>query len=210
MSRTTSVVRLVSGVAVGALVVGVVGLGLQLPSPATDDVLSAGAVVDVPPSPTRLVCPGPLVLPEQRESDADFDPVPVDPLTSLVAVATSSGGGAVLDLAGAVTVARLTEGVDTSLVREAGGAAVVEAEPTDEPAVVGAASSALVTAGDLRGLARRRARRRRPMRGSSAAPPSSVPPRCSCCRTPARRRPWCTSTSSGPRARSTSTPSSTS
>ncbi len=153
MSRTTSVVRLVSGVAVGALVVGVVGLGLQLPSPATDDVLSAGAVVDVPPSPTRLVCPGPLVLPEQRESDADFDPVPVDPLTSLVAVATSSGGGAVLDLAGAVTVARLTEGVDTSLVREAGGAAVVEAEPTDEPAVVGAASSALVTAGDLRGLA---------------------------------------------------------
>ncbi|CAM5781361.1 DUF5719 family protein [Cellulomonas persica] len=153
MSAATSVVRLVSGAAVAALVVAAVGWGLQQPSPATGETVSEGSVVDVPPSPTRLVCAGPLVLPEERESDAAFDPVPVDPLTSLVAVATSSGGGALVDLPGAETLANLTEGVDASVVREAPGPVVVEAQPTDLPAALAAASSALVTAGDLRGLA---------------------------------------------------------
>ena len=153
MSAVARTIRLVSGVAVVALVAGAVGLGARWSSPATGEVLSSGAVVQVPPSPTRLVCPGPLVLPERRESDAAFDPVPVDPLTSLVAAATSVGGGRLADLTGAQTLAPLGEGVDAAVVRDAPGPVVVEAEPTDVPAAVGAASSALVTAGDLRGLA---------------------------------------------------------
>lgn len=153
MSATTSVIRLVSGAAVAAVVAGVVGLGLQQPSPATGEQVTAGSVVDVPPSPTRLVCPGPLVLPEQRDGDDAFDPVPVDPLTSLVTVATSSGGGVLTDLPGALTVSRLNDGVDARVVREEPGPVVVEAQPTDDPAALAAASSSLVTAGDLRGLA---------------------------------------------------------
>lgn len=146
-------VRVVSGVAVAALVAGVAVLGARLPSPATDEVTVPGALVDVPFSPTRLVCAAPLVLPQERDADDAFDPVPVAPLTSLVAAVTSSGGGTVTDLAGGVVVERLGAGATATTRRWVTDALVVQAEPTDDPATVAAATSSYVTAGDLRGLA---------------------------------------------------------
>ncbi|ASR55028.1 DUF5719 family protein [Cellulomonas sp. PSBB021] len=154
-ARVTAVtaVRLVSGAAVAALVAGVAVLGSGLPSPATDEVTVPGALVDVPFSPTRLVCAGPLVLPQERDAGDAFDPVPVTPLTSLVAVATSSGGGAVTDLGGGVVAERFGAGASSTTSRWVTEPLVVQAEPTDDPASVAAATSAYVTAGDLRGLA---------------------------------------------------------
>jgi len=152
MSVRVAALRLGSGAAVVGLTAGVVALGLGLPTPASDEPVGSGSLVDVPFSPARLVCPGPLVLPEARGADDAFDPVPVTPLTSLVAVATSSGGASVSDLAGVVSE-RMAPGAASTTSRWVTDALVVQAQPTDDPASVAAATSAYVTAGDLRGLA---------------------------------------------------------
>jgi len=154
MSAVRRTVRIVSGVGVLALVGGVVVLGRSDVLPARAHVVSAGTVVDVPPSPTRLVCAGPLVLPDDSQSSDDaFDPVPVDPLESLSVVATTSGGGAVTSLDGGDVLARISSGPARLVQRDAGRPTRVVADPSDVPAQVAGAGSSLVTAGDLRGLA---------------------------------------------------------
>ncbi|MCR6690510.1 DUF5719 family protein [Cellulomonas sp.] len=152
MSGRDRAVRIASGVLVLGVAAGAVAAGTRLPSSATGERVDAGVVVDVPPSPARLVCPGPLVLPEGGAGDDQFDPVPVPPVTSLVVAAPSSDGGAVTAFDGS-TVAPLAAGQDATTLDRVRRPLVVQADPTDVPAQVAAAASALVTRGDLRGLA---------------------------------------------------------
>ncbi|MBT0994626.1 hypothetical protein KIN34_10035 [Cellulomonas sp. DKR-3] len=147
--------RAASGVAVLALAAAVVvgSTGTTPPDAAASDVPGGGTLVQVPPSPTRLVCPGPLVLPEDDGGDDDFDPVPVDPVTSVVVAATSSGGAEVTTLDGTDEQATLGTGTDAATVAPADDPLVVLARPTDERAAVAAAGGSVVSRGDLRGLA---------------------------------------------------------
>jgi hypothetical protein len=153
--NVTRITRIVSGAAVVVLAAAVVvgGTRTTTAGSAAPEVPGGGTVVQVPPSPTRLVCPGPLVLPEDAGSDDDFDPVPVDPLTSVVVAATSSGGASVTTLDGSDEQATLDAGTDSVTVAPATGPLVVIAEPTQERAAVAAAGGSLVSRGDLRGLA---------------------------------------------------------
>ncbi len=111
--------------------------------------------VPVPPAATTLVCPGPLILPDDTgRGDSAFDPTPVDPISSVTAVtADPSGAGTVSPLDRSTTWAELKAGGDAVAVPNVGSASIVRAEPTDVPARVAAVASGLVTAGDLRGLA---------------------------------------------------------
>lgn len=153
--------RAASGIAVVAAVAGVVAIG-QWP---VQGIAAAPTVppddVAVPPSATTLVCAGPLILPDDTgRGDAEFDPTPVDPITSVTAVTSVPAGSGGDDVA-AGTVTTL-DGAQAGTL-EAGGAGAtlaqpgvplaVHAQPGTEPARVGAVSSGLVTAGDLRGLA---------------------------------------------------------
>ncbi|MGY4643099.1 DUF5719 family protein [Cellulomonas sp. URHB0016] len=153
--------RAVSGIAVLGAVAGVVALG-QWPLSGT---AAAPTVppeqVAVPPSATTLVCPGPLILPDDTgRGDAAFDPTPVDPVTSLTAVTSVAAGaqgeavaaGAVTTLDGSRTSATLPPGGAGTTVSPVAGPLVVHAQPGTEPARVGAVAGGLVTAGDLRGL----------------------------------------------------------
>lgn len=158
-------VRFASGVAVLAVVGAVVLAGVERESgaAATPEALdgAAGRQVAVAPSATTLVCVGPLILPEDTSGgDAEFDPVPVDPVTTVSVLAARTDGVG----AGPVAATSLDGGTlpgSTSSLPAGGGAfvvsrpttaSVVRAEPTEEPARAAATSSTLVTAGDLRGL----------------------------------------------------------
>ncbi|GIG20161.1 hypothetical protein Cch01nite_08850 [Cellulomonas chitinilytica] len=150
-----------SGIAVLGAVAGVVALG-QWPVQGNAAAQAVPpAEVAVPPSATTLVCAGPLILPDDTgRGDAEFDPTPVDPVTSVTAVTSVPAGGGDGVAAGTVTT---LDGVPTGATLEAGGSGTsvspagaplaVYAQPGTEPARVGAVSSGLVTAGDLRGLA---------------------------------------------------------
>lgn len=153
--RNLRAMRIASGCAVLVLAAAVVVGGTRT-APAGSvppEVPGGGALVPVPPSPTRLVCPGPLVLPEDRAGDDAFDPVPVDPVSSVVVAATSSAGTSVTTLDGSDERATLDAGTDAATVAPVRDPLVVLAEPTDERAVVAAAGAAVVSRGDLRGLA---------------------------------------------------------
>ncbi|WP_246119451.1 DUF5719 family protein, partial [Cellulomonas massiliensis] len=145
--------RVLTGLLVLALAAAVVVGVLRLPAPSAAEGLGVSDVT-VPPSPATLVCPGPLRLPDDRgRGDAAFDPVPVDPVTTVVAVGAESGGGTVRPLGGGDVAGTLPDGSGAALVRGVGTPLVVDADPTEQvPPRVAAATGVLVTAGDLRGL----------------------------------------------------------
>ncbi|WP_456846533.1 DUF5719 family protein [Cellulomonas sp. P5_C6] len=148
--------RAVSGLAVLGLAAVVVVAGARLPGATATDV--PPALVSVPPSASTLVCPGPLIQPDDTgRGDSAFDPTPVDPVTTVTAVTSvpdsdGSAAGTVGPLDRSSTTATLTAGGDSAVVAGVTGPQIVRAEPGAAPARVAAATGGLVTAGDLRGL----------------------------------------------------------
>ena len=147
--RTGRAARLLSGVLVLGLTGGVVGLAVAAPRDETGPV--PAATVDVAPTATTLVCPGPLQLPDDSLSgDSAFDRVPVAPVERVTGFDTETSAAASLTVLGADPVA-LTDGAGS--VASPGAATVLRAEPVaGEPARVAGATSSVVTDGDLRGL----------------------------------------------------------
>lgn len=147
--RTGRVARLLSGALVLALTGGVVALALAAPPSEAGPV--PAATVDVAPTATTLVCPGPLQLPDDALSgDSAFDRVPVAPVERVTAFDTVASATASLTVLGADPVA-LADGAGT--VTSPAAATVLRAEPAgDDPARVAGATSSVVTDGDLRGL----------------------------------------------------------
>ena len=145
--------RAATGLVALGLTVVVVAAGTRLPDAA--DASVPATRVPVPPSATTLVCPGPLILPDDTgRGDGAFDPTPVDPISTVTAVTASpSGPGTVGPLDRSTSWASLKAGGAVVQVRSVAGPSIVRAEPTDVPARVAAVGSGLVTAGDLRGLA---------------------------------------------------------
>ncbi|QHT56311.1 hypothetical protein GXP71_09630 [Cellulomonas sp. H30R-01] len=145
-------VRAGSGLAVAGVVAAVVVAGGVVPGTAVDGL--GPSSVPVPPAATTLVCAGPLLLPDDvGRGDSAFDPTPVDPVSSVSVASSTRGAGTVTTLDGAQTLARLDPGDEAVTVGQVPAPLVVRAEPGDTaPARVGAVSSGLVTAGDLRGL----------------------------------------------------------
>ncbi|WP_028046859.1 DUF5719 family protein [Cellulomonas sp. URHE0023] len=145
--------RAATGLVVLGLTVAVVAAGTRLPD--GDDPAVPATRVPVKPSATTLVCPGPLILPDDTgRGDGAFDPTPVDPISTVTAVTSSpSGPGAVLPLDRSTTWATLAADGDAVQLPTVGVPSIVRADPTDVPARVAAVGSGLVTAGDLRGLA---------------------------------------------------------
>jgi hypothetical protein len=143
--------------ATGAMVLGLVAvvvlIGQRLP------VADARAVPDpqvsVPPSATTLVCPGSVQLPGVTGStDSQFDPVPVAPVSRVdaVTIAPDAGAAAVRGLDGAAPV-EVPAGGGSVGAAGLGPAVVVRAEAgRSAPTAVAAASTTVVSAGDLRGL----------------------------------------------------------
>ncbi|WP_454049406.1 DUF5719 family protein [Cellulomonas sp. Marseille-Q8402] len=143
------VARLLSGGLVLALAGGVVALGVLAPESQADPL--PAATVDVAPTATTLVCPGPLQLPDDTLSgDSAFDRVPVAPAETVSAFDTVLSGTAALTVLGGGPTA-LDDG--TGLVRSPTAPTILRADPVDgEPARVAGVTSSLVTDGDLRGL----------------------------------------------------------
>lgn len=149
--------RVTTGLGVLVLATAAVGAG----RPATPDPELPPTTVTVPPSASTLVCPGPVIPPDDSGAgDSAFDPTPVAPVVGAGAVTTAGGSGTTatgtLTLLGADAPAARLEGTDAAATWLAGPAAavVVRADPTgDEAPNVGAVASSVVTAGDLRGLA---------------------------------------------------------
>ncbi|GEL95152.1 DUF5719 family protein [Cellulomonas composti] len=153
MSARTRAVRIVSGIGVVALLGAVVVGAGRLPT-VEESAAAPGTAVTVPPAPALLVCPGPLVLPEDRGGDDAFDPTPVDPVTGVQVVAADSGGGTVTTIDGSDTLGALQGGTQARTFDDVTDPLLVRADPSDDgPALVAAAGGGLVTAGDLRGLA---------------------------------------------------------
>ena len=153
-----------SAVVVLALAGGVVALDRRDPVGPTRPALVTP--VQVAAAPVSLVCPGPVRLPKSS-GDAGFDPAPVGAITSVQAATTGAGTsgagsgtaapGVLTDLAGAVTLARITPTtVDaaTTALSAPTAPVLLTADPVNghAPRVAGTSTS-LVTAGDLRGLA---------------------------------------------------------
>ncbi|WP_217616004.1 DUF5719 family protein [Cellulomonas sp. GbtcB1] len=147
--RTGRAARLLSGALVLGLTGGVVAIAVA--APPTEARPVPAATVDVAPTATTLVCPGPLQLPDDTLSgDSAFDRVPVAPVERVTAFDTVTSATASLTVLGADPVA-LTGG--TGSVASPDAATVLRAEPVDgEPARVAGATSSVVTDGDLRGL----------------------------------------------------------
>lgn len=147
--------RVVGGLAVLALTAGAVAAGTQLG--AADAVPLAAADVEAPPTPTTLGCVGTLQPPAERErADAAFDPTPVAPSTAVdVVVAAGPGAGAaeVLPSAGAEPADTLAAGGGALRLDDVRDPLVVRGAPAETAPVAAAASTSVVTAGDLRGLA---------------------------------------------------------
>ncbi|PVU82101.1 hypothetical protein DDP54_02725 [Cellulomonas sp. WB94] len=146
--------------AVAAL--GLVAAVVASPRPARGDLAGASdaTLVAVAPPRTTLVCAGPLILPAAGSADSAFNRVPVAPVTRVDAVtapgadATAATGS--LALLGAATA---TAALDPSTGSASAGIdgpsapVVVQADPAgSDPARAAGVTSALVTAGDLRGL----------------------------------------------------------
>ncbi|WP_431837316.1 DUF5719 family protein [Cellulomonas sp. Y8] len=147
--RTGRAARLLSGALVLGLTGGVVAIAVA--APPTEARPVPAATVDVAPTATTLVCPGPLQLPDDTLSgDSAFDRVPVAPVERVTGFDTVTSATAALTVLGADPVA-LTGG--TGSVASPDAATVLRAEPEDgEPARVAGATSSVVTDGDLRGL----------------------------------------------------------
>jgi hypothetical protein len=156
------IVRTATAVAVLGLAAAVVAS----PRPARADLAGASdaTLISVAPPRTTLVCAGPLILPAAGRADSAFNRVPVAPVTRVDAVtapgadafAPSAATGS-LTLLGAATA---TASLDPSTGHASAGIdapsapVVVQADPAgSDPARAAGVTSAVVTAGDLRGLA---------------------------------------------------------
>ncbi|HEY0118462.1 MAG TPA: DUF5719 family protein [Cellulomonas sp.] len=143
----------------GALVVvaatgAVVVAGTRL-EPVPTPSVTAGAV-DVPPAPAAAVCPGPLLVPDATGTGS-FSSTPVQPVTHVAVLAVPPDGGALTgtlgSLDGTATAATLASGGGAASVPDPAGPLVAHAEATGGGARLAGVTSALVSAGDLRGLA---------------------------------------------------------
>lgn len=147
--RRGRVGRVLSGVLVLGLTGGLVAVASTRPAGGTDPV--PAATVDVAATASTLVCPGPLRLPDDTTSgDSEFDRVPVAPVETVTAFGTDPSGEASLTPLGGTATA-----VDggAGRLRTPTAPVVVRADPVDDaPARVAAATSSVVTDGDLRGL----------------------------------------------------------
>ncbi len=161
MSRAARVARAVSAVGVVGVLAAVTAGG-SLPTPPADVEAPATPVV-VPPTATTLVCPGPVVLPDDTGAgDAAFDPTPVETRATQRVVTTAPSGAAsagpvtLTALGGAAPLATLDGGAPAQAggVGAVAGPTLVEAEPVGGAAPSVAATAGSVTpGGDLRGLA---------------------------------------------------------
>lgn len=175
MSRSTiagRVARSSSALAVLTLVAAVAAVAYVGPTPTWSPV--PAATIDVPPSATTLVCPGPVIPPDPDAlAGGDYDATPVDPVSWRWLAVTPGAGPTVspahvLDLDAAATPGRVAGvaiqggwrsvvppgpvGAGTLAERSA-GPTIVRAEPADAvPSRVAGATTDVVTAGDLRGL----------------------------------------------------------
>jgi hypothetical protein len=155
-------VRLVTGLAV----LGLAAVVVMGPRPARADPAGASGVtlVGVPPPRTTLVCPGPLILPKASAGASAYNPLPVRPVTRVDAIMAPTAGtsgpssatGELSLLGAASPTARLapTAGQAPAVVHGPSAPVVIRADPVgSDPARAAGVTSALVTAGDLRGLA---------------------------------------------------------
>ncbi|WP_263119011.1 DUF5719 family protein [Cellulomonas sp. RIT-PI-Y] len=142
--------RWVGGLLVLALTGGATALGLVLP--AADTAASGATEVEVPAGTTNLVCPGPLILPEESDAGGSaFRRVPVDPIERVGVLDTSGGSSATLTVVGG-EAEQLSGGTLTA--RGIAGPSLLSAPAVDgEAARVVGTTSAVTTDGDLRGLA---------------------------------------------------------
>ncbi|MGV8977980.1 MAG: DUF5719 family protein [Cellulomonas sp.] len=147
-------------------VLGLTSAVVASPRPARVDLAGASeaTLVAVAPPRTTLVCAGPLILPAAGKADSAFNPVPVAPVTRVEAVtapdatttAPSIASGSLTVLGAATATAPLDPSTGHASASVTGPAApvVVQADPAgSDPARAAGVTSALVTAGDLRGLA---------------------------------------------------------
>ncbi|HEX5331029.1 MAG TPA: DUF5719 family protein [Cellulomonas sp.] len=152
------ILRTVTAVAVLGLVAAVVAS----PRPARAELAggSDATLVAVAPPRTTLVCAGPLILPPAGGADSAFNRLPVAPVTRVDAV-TAPGAdapaatGSLALLGAATATAQLNPSAGQASAGIAGPSApvVVQADPVgSDPARAAGVTSALVTAGDLRGL----------------------------------------------------------
>ena len=136
--------------AVGAVVVA----GTRF-EPVPTPTVTSGAV-DVPPAPATAVCPGPPLQPDAAGTGS-FSSAPVAPLTRTAVLAVPPDGdsltGALRSLDGGTSLATLAAGDGAAVVTDPSGPLVARAEASDGTARLSGVSSALVTSGDLRGLA---------------------------------------------------------
>jgi hypothetical protein len=143
------VARVLSGVLVLGLTGGVVALASTRPADEPGRVPATG--VEVAATAATLVCPGPLLLPDDTGSgDSAFDRVPVPPAEAVTVAGTSPSAAVSLTPLGGSSQP-LDAGA--AVLRDPQAAVVVRAEPVDgEQARVAGATAAVVTDGDLRGL----------------------------------------------------------
>lgn len=145
----------VSGVALLAAVAASLAVGGRL---GVAPVQAGGPVqVEVPPSASTLVCPGPLVLPGgSGRGDAGFDPVPVPPQARVEVLSVAGPGAgdvAVTGLDAASVVTTLPAGGGSTGLDAADTTTAVRAAPAQDAPLVAATAAVRVTDGDLRGTA---------------------------------------------------------
>ncbi|HEY0188636.1 MAG TPA: DUF5719 family protein [Cellulomonas sp.] len=146
------IARLLSGALVLALAGGAVALASTLPEATGTGTAASASAVEVAPSASTLVCPGPLTLPDDSTSGGtEFDRVPVDPVEAVRGFTTQSGSDAALTLLDDSRTVDL-KGTSASLSSPT-TATVLRADPVDgDVARMAGVTSSVVTDGDLRGL----------------------------------------------------------
>lgn len=153
-TRRGRAARVVGGLAVLALTAGAVAAGASLGE--ADAVPLAAADVDAPPTPTTLGCVGTLQPPAERErGDSAFDPTPVAPVTRVDAVVAAGPGAGTADAlppAGSDATGTITAGGGALRLDDVTDPLVVRGAPARTAPVLAAATTSVVTAGDLRGL----------------------------------------------------------
>ncbi|WP_066582640.1 DUF5719 family protein [Cellulomonas timonensis] len=149
--------RAASGLVVVGTVGAVVGAAGIVAAPTTEPV--PATLVEVAPARTTLVCPGPLQQPEAT-GVGGFDTTPVAPVFRVRGLSVPGAAGdaapASLTLLGEGSAAADLAGqaARTALVADATAPVLLQGDAQDgSPAWLAGATSALVTAGDLRGLA---------------------------------------------------------
>ncbi|MDM8084708.1 DUF5719 family protein [Cellulomonas cellasea] len=149
--------RAASGLVVLGTVGAVVGAAGIVAAPAPEPV--PATLIEVEPARTTLVCPGPLQQPEAT-SVGGFDTTPVAPVLRVrglsVPGAADDAAPAEMTLLGegAATVELTGRSARTAVLADAAAPVLLQGDAQDgSPAWLAGATSARVSAGDLRGLA---------------------------------------------------------